>query len=141
MTSIPETHELVEPNLISGFFSVADVERRQKHVVVGHGLAHGHVKGAHQRPQRLHDLLCGLVIGHNGYVVEFGVLAPTLFVPRFQFEHRDDTMQLDQQLQWGAMVNWNLFGDNPKHKINLVQALCCSSPNCTLEEVPWWQQQ
>jgi hypothetical protein len=48
---------------------------------------------------------CGLAIGHLGYKVEFGLLAPTLFIPRFQLESREDTMKLDQDLNWGAIVN------------------------------------
>lgn len=48
---------------------------------------------------------CGLAIGHIGYKVEFGLLAPTLFIPRFQLESREDTMKLDQDLNWGAIVN------------------------------------
>ncbi len=49
--------------------------------------------------------LCGLAIGHIGYKVEFGLLSPTLFVPRFQLEHREDTLKLDQDLKWGAIIN------------------------------------
>jgi hypothetical protein len=48
---------------------------------------------------------CGLAIGHLGYKVEFGLLAPTLFIPRFQLESREDTMKLDQDLNWGAITN------------------------------------
>jgi hypothetical protein len=48
--------------------------------------------------------LCGLAMGYDGQCVEFGLISPTLFVPRFQLEHTQDTMQLDQDLKWGAVV-------------------------------------
>lgn len=48
--------------------------------------------------------LCGLVVGHDGYQIEFGLLSPTLFIPRFQYEDPRDTQKLDQDLKWGAIV-------------------------------------
>jgi len=49
--------------------------------------------------------LCGLAIGHVGYEVQFGLLAPTMLIPRFDMESRADTSKLDQDLKWGAIVN------------------------------------
>jgi hypothetical protein len=48
--------------------------------------------------------LCGVAVGYDGYQVEFGLVAPTLFIPRFQLEHTQDTVTLDQDLKWGAVV-------------------------------------
>jgi hypothetical protein len=48
--------------------------------------------------------LCGLAIGYDGYQVEFGLISPTLLIPRFQLENPQDTLALDQELKWGAIV-------------------------------------
>ena len=48
--------------------------------------------------------MCGFSIGHVGDVVDFGVLAPSSLLPRFQLESPQDTTELDQTLTWGAIV-------------------------------------
>lgn len=49
--------------------------------------------------------MVAVAIGFEGYKVDFGLLAPTMLIPRFSLEHADDTQQLDQDLKWGAIVN------------------------------------
>ena len=48
--------------------------------------------------------LVGLVIGHLGDMVDFGLLSPTIMIPRFKFESEEDTLQLDEELKWGTIV-------------------------------------
>lgn len=48
--------------------------------------------------------LVGLAIGHVGNMVDFGLLSPTTMIPRFKLESENDTMQLDEKLKWGTVV-------------------------------------
>jgi hypothetical protein len=48
--------------------------------------------------------LVGLAIGHVGDMVDFGLLSPTTMIPRFKLESEEDTIQLDDELKWGTVV-------------------------------------
>jgi len=49
--------------------------------------------------------LVGLSIGHLAKLVDFAVVSPSSFVPRFKFESSNDAYELDQDLTIGHMVN------------------------------------
>lgn len=51
------------------------------------------------------DEFSGFAIGHVGYRLEFAMLAPTIYVPRFQHEASEDTPLLDNTLKWGTTVS------------------------------------
>lgn len=48
--------------------------------------------------------LVGVAIMREGNFVDFGILSPTTFIPRFKFESEDDSSQLDGDLKWGPIV-------------------------------------
>lgn len=67
--------------------------------------------------------LCGLAIGHVGYEVQFGLLSPTLFIPRFDMESPSDMHKLDQELKWGAIVNRVDLRDDENEQQPICSAL------------------
>jgi hypothetical protein len=46
----------------------------------------------------------GVAIGHEGDIVDFGLLSPTLAIPRFKFETEEDTNELNENLKWGTIL-------------------------------------
>ena len=49
--------------------------------------------------------LVGLAIGHLSKQVDFAVVSPSSFIPRFKFESANDAYDLDQELAFGHVVN------------------------------------
>ena len=49
--------------------------------------------------------LVGFSIGHLAKMVDFAVVSPSSFVPRFKFESSNDAYDLDQDLAFGHIVN------------------------------------
>mmetsp|Transcript_9249 Transcript_9249/g.27559 ORF Transcript_9249/g.27559 Transcript_9249/m.27559 type:complete len:882 (+) Transcript_9249:77-2722(+) len=49
--------------------------------------------------------LVGLSIGHKEEMVDFAVVSPSSFIPRFKFEHWNDSYELDQDLTIGRVIN------------------------------------
>eukprot|EP00934_Nitzschia_sp_Nitz4_P008446 Nitzschia sp. Nitz4//scaffold56_size114212//37997//40636//NITZ4_003940-RA/size114212-processed-gene-0.3-mRNA-1//1//CDS//3329554676//8436//frame0 len=61
--------------------------------------------------------MASVAIGHCGYKVNLGLLAPTMLIPRFSFERAEDTQNLDESLGWGAIVQCvDLKDENDEEK-------------------------
>lgn len=68
--------------------------------------------------------LAGLSIGHLAKMVDFAVVSPSSFVPRFEFESPNDTDELNQNLMIGHIVNRvNLDGSNITVEDSVVKGI------------------
>ena len=68
--------------------------------------------------------LTGFAIGHLARMVDFTVVSPSSFVPRFKFESSNDAYDLDQELTRGHIVNRvDLSSRNSSFEDNTVEGI------------------
>ena len=68
--------------------------------------------------------LVGFCIGHLAKMVDFAVVSPSAFVPRFEFELSNDAYELDQDLSMGHIVNRvELGSSNSREEDSIPKAI------------------
>ena len=67
--------------------------------------------------------LVGVAVVREGNFVDFGMLSPTMFIPRFKFESEGDKSQLDNDLKWGPIVQRVDLSTNENDSLPIVSLI------------------